>query len=54
MQSKGGEKYMEIHVYSTLAYVKVRRKGRKATQTNNTTKPLTCMYMYMYIHVHVH
>ena len=51
MQSKGGEKYMEIHVYSTLAYVKVRRKGRKATQTNNNYKAINT---HVHVHVHVH
>ena len=36
---------VEIHVYSTLAYVKVG--GKKATQTNNTHKAMN-------IHVHVY
>ena len=42
-------RYMEIHVYSTLAYIKVGRKERQPRQTIHT-KPRT--YMYMYIHVH--
>ena len=36
---------MIIHVYSTLAYVKVGRKERQPRQTRHT-KPQACMYMY--------
>ena len=38
--------YMEIHVYSTLAYTRVGREERQPTQTKKT--------MNMHVHVPVH
>ena len=38
--------YMEIHVYSTLAYVRVGREERQPIQTKQT--------MNMHVHVPVH
>ena len=42
--------YMEIHLYGTLAYIKVG-KQRQLTQTNNTDK---AMNIHVHVHAHVH